>query len=207
MSTIYKYNTCNKAALVGDLDCLKYAHENGCEWNRWIPANASLNGHLDCLKYAHENGCEWDNYTTSNATLNDHLDCLKYAHENGCEWNENTPIYAAKNNNLNCFKYCFENWSSDQEFWNINPDGIFPTRPTIEMLEDNYQDIYKNDKINLDDPVWRRLLKLNLKNYPELANKIEVKKETLRIEKEETMKSLINYLPKDIIEYCIYEFF
>ena len=46
---------------------------------------AALNGHLDCLKYAHENGCEWDEDTCSEAALNGHLDCLKYAHENGCE--------------------------------------------------------------------------------------------------------------------------
>ena len=51
------------------------------------------NGHLDCLKYAHENGCSWDIETCANATYGCCLDCLKYAHENGCPWPENTYLY------------------------------------------------------------------------------------------------------------------
>lgn len=27
------YDTCSSAAFEGHLDCLKYAHENGCEWD------------------------------------------------------------------------------------------------------------------------------------------------------------------------------
>ena len=30
--------------------------------------NAAENGHLECLKYAHENGCPWDEQTFTNAT-------------------------------------------------------------------------------------------------------------------------------------------
>ena len=72
------------------------------------------NGHLECLKYAHENGCPWDEKTCSKccqkwsprvfeirarkrmslerirlvliAAQNGHLECLKYAHESGCPW-------------------------------------------------------------------------------------------------------------------------
>ena len=29
---------------------------------RLVP-NAAENGHLECLKYAHENGCPWDEMT------------------------------------------------------------------------------------------------------------------------------------------------
>ncbi len=39
------------------------------------------NGHLDCLRYAHENGCRWITTTCIFAALNGHLDCLRYAHE------------------------------------------------------------------------------------------------------------------------------
>ena len=45
------------AAKLGYLNCLKYLHETGCEWNEWSCARAAENGHLDCLKYAHQNGC------------------------------------------------------------------------------------------------------------------------------------------------------
>ena len=45
-----------------------------------------LFGHLECLKYAHENECPWDKETCSSAAESGHLECLKYAHENGCHW-------------------------------------------------------------------------------------------------------------------------
>ena len=45
----------------GHLECLKYAHENGCPWNEDTCSNAAKNGHLECLKYLHENRCPWDN--------------------------------------------------------------------------------------------------------------------------------------------------
>ena len=46
--------------------------------------NAAEYGHLECLQYAHENGCPWDEWTCSEAAENGHLECLKYAHEFGC---------------------------------------------------------------------------------------------------------------------------
>ena len=64
---------------------------------------ATVNGHLECLKYAHENGCEWhgvdtshivaDNYWECDKIYNDdtktrQLECLQYASENGCDCNE-----------------------------------------------------------------------------------------------------------------------
>ena len=29
----------------------------GCPWDKWTCRAAAENGHLECLKYAHENGC------------------------------------------------------------------------------------------------------------------------------------------------------
>ena len=77
------YYSCTIAASNGHLDCLKYAHENGCSWNAYTCKIASRNGYLNCLKYAHENGCEWNKHTYK-AALYRHQDCLKYAIENGC---------------------------------------------------------------------------------------------------------------------------
>ena len=59
------------------LTCLKYAHENGCSWDKQTCSEASRDGHLECLKYAHENGCSWDAQTCSEASENGHLECLK----------------------------------------------------------------------------------------------------------------------------------
>ena len=77
-------NTCYYATQNGHLECLKYAHENGCPWDKSICLEASRYGHLECLKYAHENGCPWNEFTCSNASRNGHLECLKYAYNNDC---------------------------------------------------------------------------------------------------------------------------
>ncbi len=99
----------------GRLDCLKYAHENGCPWHPYATA-AAAEGYLDCLKYAHENGCPWHIKTTLYAVMyRGGLDCLKYAHENGCEFHPYTIAEAAKGH-LDCLKYAHENGYP----WNIN---------------------------------------------------------------------------------------
>ena len=77
---------CSLAASNGHLGCLRYLHENDCFWDSDTCRKAADNGHLDCLRYAHENGCKWDKYTCNCAASNKHLDCLRYAHSRGCEW-------------------------------------------------------------------------------------------------------------------------
>ena len=103
------HSGCIEAAYSGHLDCLKYAHENGCPWDEWTCIYAAMNGHLDCLKYAHENGCPWTKDACHDTASNGHLDCLKYAHENGCPWDDETYVYAAENDHLDCLKYMHEN--------------------------------------------------------------------------------------------------
>ena len=76
-----KERFCARMALNGNLDLLKYLHENGCPWNEATCTCASLVGHLECLKYAHEHGCPWNEFTSSESALRGHLECLKYAHE------------------------------------------------------------------------------------------------------------------------------
>ena len=96
------------AAEGGHVECLKYAHEQGCPWNQNTCRNAALGGHLECLKYAHEQGCPWDQYTVSGASEDGHLECLKYAHEQGCPWDQGTCNYAAAGGHLECLKYAHE---------------------------------------------------------------------------------------------------
>ncbi len=52
--------TCAYAAQGGQLEVLKWAHENGCYWNSQICAYAAHGGHLELLKWARANGCEWE---------------------------------------------------------------------------------------------------------------------------------------------------
>ena len=98
-------NLCCMAAGYGQLEILKWAHENNYAWGVWTSRTAAQE-HLACLKYAHENGCPWDTWTSAYAA-NGHLECLKYAHENGCRWGEDT-CRAAAQGHLECLKYAHE---------------------------------------------------------------------------------------------------
>ena len=100
-----KERFCSRVALNGNLDLLKYLHENGCPWDQSTCTCASLVGHLECLQYAHENECPWDEDTCKYAAEKGHLECLKYLHENGCPWDEDTCEGAARNGHLECLKY------------------------------------------------------------------------------------------------------
>jgi hypothetical protein len=50
---------CAIAAGSGNLDTLKWARENGCDWDRSVCDAAFKGGHLDILKWARKNGCDW----------------------------------------------------------------------------------------------------------------------------------------------------
>ena len=45
------YNSCYYAAKNGHLQCLRYAHENGCHWNERTFYEAAYYGSFECLKY------------------------------------------------------------------------------------------------------------------------------------------------------------
>ncbi|AGO84450.1 Ankyrin repeat domain containing protein [Pandoravirus salinus] len=110
---------CAEAAAHGHLDCLRYAHENGCRWDDVICTEAAAGGHVDALRYAHENGCPWDENTCANAAKEGHVDCLRYAHEHECPWDVWTWWNAARSGNLDCLQYAHENglpWSTPYDF-------------------------------------------------------------------------------------------
>jgi hypothetical protein len=48
---------------------------------------AAINGYLECLKYAHENGCEWTQQTCKYAYETGSYNCVKYMLDNGCNVN------------------------------------------------------------------------------------------------------------------------
>lgn len=69
-----------RSAEGGELECLTYAHENGCRWDERTCTAAARNQHLQCLTYLHENGCPW-NYET---LLISNGPCRRYAMDNNC---------------------------------------------------------------------------------------------------------------------------
>ncbi len=190
VSGILNIKTTLYAAENGHLDCLKYAHDNGCPWNIHTTLFAAKNNHLDCLKYAHENGCPWYIGSTSVSAENGHLDCLKYSHENGCPWNQRATLNAAKNGYLECLKYAFENGCSLNE-----------ELGTLSELQKHVS------KIDLDDKWWRSFLfDRDLTTYLVLKNVVDTKKEEIKSLQEETTL-LFGYISKDITQYVLWTYF
>lgn len=82
----------------GYMKCLKYARNNGANFDASHCALAAENGRLDILRYLRQNGCPWDKRTCERAASHGQLKCLKFAHESvpPCPWDEETMIKAIK---------------------------------------------------------------------------------------------------------------
>ena len=102
-----KHGLVAHAAREGDLLLLQFAVRRGCN-TEMVCMAAAGGGHLECLKYAHEHGCEWDEWTCEWAAEGGHLECLKWAHEHDCPWNERTCQYAAWGGHLDIIKWVQE---------------------------------------------------------------------------------------------------
>lgn len=117
---------------------MKYAHENGCEYDEKVCECSSLNGHIKCLRYAHENmNCVIDVSTFANAASEGHFKCLKYIHKNIST--PNIEIYCnslksgyllnndkiIKNRYIKCIKYLHENGCQCNNFHLILNNNIY----------------------------------------------------------------------------------
>ena len=77
------------------LECVKFLHENGCQWDRHSTIAASVGGNFDCFKYAVDNGAPLTYETVDRAVDYNQLDCLKYAIEHGCRYDKQKLLYEA----------------------------------------------------------------------------------------------------------------
>jgi len=97
-------DTCRQAAGNGHLDCLKFAYENGCEWDVQTHVAAATGGHLHCVKYAFVEGLAWHESVSEAAAQNNQLECLKYVLQKGCPASEKVTFEAAKAGYLECLR-------------------------------------------------------------------------------------------------------
>lgn len=128
---IMNEETCENAALGGNIDCLRYARAYNCPWDEKITTIAIKNGHYDMLKYAVEEGCPisndsglWRHIIETEkmefmlslkheklpsdicdivAGIDYHT--LKNVHEKGFRFSRRAYINAVMNNNVDCFRY------------------------------------------------------------------------------------------------------
>jgi len=101
--------TCVTAAKYGNLDCLKYLHEKNVDWNCRASGAAAILGNLEMLKYCVENGCEVDERVCAVAAKYGNLECLKYLREKNVKWNHRTVQFARENNHVDCLNYALAN--------------------------------------------------------------------------------------------------
>jgi len=97
------------AAKSGDLEIVRYLHENGCEWDTMACWSAANEGHLQVLKYLHENGCQWNEHTFAAGVASGNMELLEYLYQNGCPWNESSCTTAVQNGRLDILRWLHEN--------------------------------------------------------------------------------------------------
>ncbi|CAL6299805.1 unnamed protein product [Bathycoccus prasinos] len=102
--------TINAAANQGNLEIVKYCVANKCPIDEFACAFAASEGQLECLKYLHEEvKAPWDDWTAAWAALKGHLHILEYLVERKYDkYNEVACMYAAESGHLDCLKYLHE---------------------------------------------------------------------------------------------------
>ena len=102
--------TINRAARQGNLKMVKYYVANECPIEESACACSALNGQLECLKYLHEEAkAPWDSRTAACAALKGHLHILEYLVERKYDkYDEGACQLAAENGHLDCLKYLRE---------------------------------------------------------------------------------------------------
>ena len=83
---LQRSTACSMTADQGDLDVLKWLHENGCPWDADTCSRAVRGCHIDVLKYLHENGCPWDRVACLRAAGGGYFARPKHADDKGCQW-------------------------------------------------------------------------------------------------------------------------
>ena len=83
------------ATQYGQLETLRWARENGCDWDAKTCFHAAYGGQLEALKWLQAEGCPWDAGTCWVAVKEGHEEMLRWARENGCEWDAETRDWAA----------------------------------------------------------------------------------------------------------------
>ena len=105
-------HACESAAAKGNLEILKYLHEEAeAEWYRSAASNAAANGHLHILEYLVERKYDlFDTGACQSAASNGQLDCLKYLREVvKAPWNEWAVYWANNKNQTECLQYLLDN--------------------------------------------------------------------------------------------------
>jgi len=101
-------DACCQASKFNQLDCLKFAHENGCPWDVRVYEFAAEQGHLRCMEYADQEQLPWHSSVCAIAARSGQLECLQFAHSHGCPWDSSCVINAAEFGHSECVRFLLD---------------------------------------------------------------------------------------------------
>ncbi len=132
--------TASKTAMEeGRLDSLKFIFENGYPWHPET-LNYLINVPLECVQYAVEKGCPFGS-ATSGASCGGELETLKYLHECGCPWDKETISLAIQEN-----EYCY----FDCVLYAIKNGCPYDKDELNDVIIEAIDDLNVNDKITIN---------------------------------------------------------
>jgi len=139
------------AASSGQLECLKYLRELGCEWDKYLLVVAAKGGHVNILQYAHGSGLVWTpdeqfarptrfdliNLTPIVAAVRgNHLECVRYLLDSGAAMERNISAIACEHGHLEILKLFHERgavWEEGTCFFAIAHNQF----PCLQYLVEN----------------------------------------------------------------------
>ena len=104
---------CREVVLTNKLELLKWAREvKQCEWDAMTITVAALIGNLEMLKYCFSNGCPYnEKEACEQAAIDGHLDCLRFLFDKvkpSRDTEEQAALQAAAYGHLDILKYFVE---------------------------------------------------------------------------------------------------
>ena len=134
------------AAYLDNLEMVKYCVANECPVDEWACASAASGGNLECLKYLHEEvKTPWDWSTADLAALNGHLHILEHLVERKYDqYSESVCAYAAENGRLEILKYLREEakapWDLSTAAWAAENGHLHILEYLVERKYDQYNE-------------------------------------------------------------------
>lgn len=109
ISTICRFDVLRKVAKNGNLNFLKWLHENGCKMNASIFSDAVEGEHLKIVEWLLEIDCPKDRYSCFEAAKKGNLNLLIWLRNNNFPWDETITCIAAKKGHFELLKWAIEN--------------------------------------------------------------------------------------------------
>lgn len=153
---------CRAAVEYGSFELLKWlAMERGFKCNKYVFHKAALLGNIEILKWAKWYECNWTSYTCAFAAQGGQLETLEWLIENGCPVDKHTLYYAADGGQIEILVYMKEmNYAIEfDEVISVRA----AENGQLEVLKwlkennypcDQYASIYANEKGFADVAEW-----------------------------------------------------